>query len=73
MTFTPGQKVHYIPAVGEPENGIVKIVHPHNPKTVFVVYKCNKDQSNYKNYTAAATSSIDLRDGWIDYVTKESE
>jgi hypothetical protein len=63
--FQPGQRVHYKPSFGEPENGIVKLVHPHNPRTVFVVYKCGGNWDSYQNYTAASTNVADLRDGWV--------
>ena len=32
--------------------------------TVRVVYHCNNDWDNYRNYTAATTNIIDLKIGW---------
>ena len=63
--FQNGQKVHYVPLIGEPENGVVKSQHPTNTNVVFVVYKCAGDWANYQNYTAVSTSVFDLQDDWI--------
>lgn len=62
--FEVGERVHYVPAVGSPENGIVKSVHPGG-RTCAVVYKCNGDWANYQNYTGCSTLVIDLRKGWV--------
>jgi len=35
-----------------------------NDKFIFVVYKCNDDWNNYKNYTGAATKPEELEFGW---------
>jgi len=59
-----GQKVTYIPIVGDPEIGIVK-AFAVNPESVFVVYKCNNDWKDYKNYTGANTHIKDLYPNWI--------
>lgn len=65
--FSPGDKVHYIAHAGaDPQNGIVKSLHPNLSSIVFVVYKCNNDWSNYRNYTAAATSVEEIKKGWYD-------
>jgi len=57
-----GQKVHYVPSVGELENGIVK---SFNDKVAFVVYKCNGEWSRYRHFTAAPTDPNDLKEGWV--------
>lgn len=64
-TFQNGQKVHYVPQVGEPENGIVKSKHPGSAGIYYVVYKCGGHWGHYYNYTAASTQESDLREGWI--------
>ena len=48
---------------GEVENGIVKEVVSEN--SVRVVYKCNNDWANYKDYTGALTDIQDLSLEWI--------
>ena len=64
-TFQNGQKVRYIPRVGQAEHGIVKSQHPTNTNVVFVVYKCAGDWDNYQNYTAASTEVSNLREEWV--------
>ena len=64
-----GCKVYYAPEHYKPsqfENGIVKSIPSkyYNIKSVFVVYNCNNDWKNYRNYTAALTDIKDLRLGW---------
>jgi hypothetical protein len=61
--ISEGMKVNYKSNHGEPENGIVKAI---GVAIVFVVYKCNNDWDNYKNYTAAATHPGSLKAGWAD-------
>lgn len=63
--FKVGQKVHYVPAVGKKENGIVKSFSP-NPNTAFVVFACDGDWEHYQNYTGCSTQLDDLREGWTD-------
>ena len=58
----PGQKVHYVPAVGEPENGIVK---RYNDRVAWVVYKCDGQWARYREFTAACTALSDPREGWV--------
>lgn len=60
-TFHNGQKVHYLPQIGEPENGVVKSKHPTSQSVYFVV----GDWANYENYTGAATQEADLLEGWV--------
>lgn len=52
-------KVIYIP---NQEKGIVKSVV--DADFVFVVYSCNNDWENYKNYTGVKTATKDLKLGW---------
>lgn len=61
--FKEGDKVRYCPSHGREEKGIVKS-NPENGKFVFVVYKCNNEWHNYKNYTGCATDIEDLKIGW---------
>lgn len=58
----PGQNVHYVPQVGQPENGIVKSFNAHR---ALVVYKCAGNWGRYMDYTAASTELEDLREGWV--------
>ena len=64
-----GMKVHYIhPLTGAYENGIVKdffvkSYHGEN-YTVYVVYHCDSEWENYRDYPAALTYIQDLRPGW---------
>jgi hypothetical protein len=62
-----GDKVHYKPehyGDDEWENGIIKEIRANNNDAVFVVYNCNNDWANYKNYTSALTNLRDLKLGW---------
>ena len=54
-----GKWVEYHGHAGERERGKIK---SWNDKHIFVVYKCNNDWANFKNYTAAATNPEDLFD-----------
>ncbi len=56
-----GQKVHYVPQVGEPENGIVK---SFNARVAWVVYKCDNQWHRYQDFTGASTALEDLRPDW---------
>lgn len=58
-----GMKVHYTSPHGSKENGIVKSFS-ENKTIVFVVYHCDNEWENYKNYTGAATNIQDLTAGW---------
>jgi hypothetical protein len=55
-----GTKVSYN---GQP--GIIKSIGD-DKTTVFVVFHCNKDWDDYKNYTGQSTRISDLRKGWLD-------
>ena len=46
------------------ENGIVKEVHTHSIDSVRVVYNCDGDCENFKNYTSSLTNIRDLYEGW---------
>ena len=56
-----GQRVHYLPDFGIPENGIVKRLSENG---AFVVYNCNGEWDRLEDYTAANTNARDLRPGW---------
>ena len=64
-----GSKVCYIPEhykeTGKFENGIVKEIPEGSLDSVRVVYNCNGDWNNYKDYTSALTNVRDLYHGWI--------
>jgi len=60
--FIEGDKVTYI-SHNKKEHGIVKWF-PDN-KHAFVVYHCDNNWNNYKEYTAARTETNDLEHGWI--------
>ncbi len=63
--FKIGQKVHYKPSHGDPENGIVKNC-PGGNVIVFVVYHCGGNWEAYQNYTGCATDVKDLQPGWVE-------
>lgn len=65
----PGMKVHYTSPYCTKDNGVVKSV---SEKYAFVVYHCNNDWDNYKDYTGACTNIEDLTIGWIDNQNKQS-
>jgi hypothetical protein len=56
-----GQKVTYN-STYMTDKGIVKTLS--NDGCVFVVYHCDNDWENYKDYTAAKTRIDDLEIGW---------
>lgn len=66
--FKEGQKVHYIPYEGcfmsEYQNGIIKSF-TNNMAGVFVVYNCDNDWKNYKDYTATLYPICEIKNGWI--------
>jgi len=63
-----GDKVYYQPDHWSDddkwENGMVKEIPEYNLNSVRVVYHCNGDWDNYKDYTAAMTNKRDLFLGW---------
>lgn len=62
-----GDRVARIPFYGaktwEYQNGIVKSISD-NKEIIFVVYHCNYDWANYKDYTGCATNPSELLKGW---------
>lgn len=58
-----GMRVHYVPRIGAPENGIVK---SFNDRVAWVVYHCDGNWDRYANYTGASTVLEDLREGWVN-------
>jgi hypothetical protein len=60
---SPGTKVHYVSPHGKKDNGILKRAEDNG---AFVVYHCNGEWSNYKDYTGAHTTYDTLRYGWVD-------
>jgi len=66
-SFTEGQSVHYIPFEGADdslkENGVVKSIG-EDPNYVFVVFKCNGEWHNYKEYTGQRVKTSQLKEGW---------
>lgn len=62
-----GDKVCYQPshyAENKWENGIVKEIPEFTYESVRVVYNCNNDWENYKDYTGALTNLRDLTKDW---------
>lgn len=62
IDIKPGDSVTYTPEYGKHENGVVKSLSGDDH--AFVVYHCNGEWHNYKDYTAARTSIKDLKKGW---------
>lgn len=62
MSFKVGEDVHYV-GHNKTENGRVKEID-YGQQTAFVVYHCNNDWNNYRNYTATLTNLSDLKIGW---------
>lgn len=62
--FEVGEKVHYDPMVSgrNCENGMVKEIAENG---IRVVFHCNKDWNNFRDYTGQLTSIHQLRKGWI--------
>ena len=62
-----GDKVHYQPdhySDDEFENGMVKEIRDNINDSIFVVYNCNGNWNNFRNYTSALTNLRDLKIGW---------
>ena len=59
-----GDKVTYVPEHGNFEEGIIKEMHPAMNDHAWVVFHCNNDWNDYKNYTGQLTSLTYLRKGW---------
>ena len=64
-----GDKVCYIPFDGcnkeKYQNGIIKSFNSYTLDP-FIVYNCNNDWDNYKDYTAALTPITRVKLGWIE-------
>lgn len=58
-----GQYVHYTSSYGSIENGRVK---SSNEKFAWVVFKCDNDWNNFKQYTGNRISLSYLTPGWVD-------
>jgi len=61
--FEVGDKVTYVTPYKK-EIGVVKSLSGEDH--AFVVYSCNDDWENYKDYTGARTRLNDLLPGWRD-------
>ena len=69
-----GDKVHYQPKHyrnDEWENGMIKEIpdfaddhNSHGYNCIRVVYKCDGNWKNFKDYTSALTNLDDLKLGW---------
>lgn len=62
-----GDNVHYQPShypEDQWENGVIKEIPEHTENSVRVVYNCNGEWHNYKNYTSAMTNLRDLKKDW---------
>jgi hypothetical protein len=64
--YKVGDKVHFDGGYGKIENGIVKSVQSDS---AFVVYNCDNDWDNFKDYTGCRTQFIHLHPGWSKEVT----
>ena len=62
MKFKIGKKVTYKTPY-KCEKGIIKSISDEDYS--FVVYHCNDDWDNYKEYTAARTPNANLVPGWV--------
>ena len=65
--YKPGDKVHYTEHSGrKPKtNGIVRGL-PKEEGYYFVVFHCNNDWDNYREYSSEYTDGRDLSPGWIE-------
>ena len=65
-----GAEVHYIRNYDKQqpyENGIIKAFWKFEDVLIVqVVYHCNDDWDNYRDYTAARSPIENLRLGWLD-------
>ena len=62
-----GDRVHYQPehySENKWENGLVKEIPDFTTDAVRVVYNCDEDWEDFKNYTSALTNIRDLHLGW---------
>lgn len=63
LNFKVGEDVHYI-GHNKKENGKIKEID-YGQQTAFVVYHCNDDWDNYRDYTGALTNLSQLKHGHI--------
>ena len=63
MSYKVGEDVHYSKN-DTTQNGRIKEID-YGQETAFVVYHCNDDWDNYRNYTGQLTNLSDLKLGWI--------
>lgn len=66
-TIKIGDKVSYQPEhLGDDkyQNGMVKEIPNHTNTAIRVVYNCNGDWDNFKNYTSQLTNIKDLKLNW---------
>jgi hypothetical protein len=59
-----GMPVHVTSSQGVKQNGMVKGFHEANKSYVFVVFNCNNDWDNYKDYTGQICDAEGLTAGW---------
>jgi len=59
-----GDPVHVITPQGRKQNGIIKGFHNLNKEFAFVVYSCDNNWDNYKDYTGQLTDVKALKPGW---------
>lgn len=64
MKFKVGEDVHYI-GHNRQENGRIKEID-YGQEIAFVVYHCDDDWDNYRNYTGMLTNLSDLKVGWLN-------
>lgn len=46
--------------------GVVKALHPHDQRYVYVVFKCSDNWDKYKDYTSQRVLLKQLKTGWPD-------
>ena len=61
--LSEGSKVTYLKGRTK-EHGIIKVFSPEG-RHAFVVFHCNNDWENYKDYTGQMSAVKDLKPGWI--------
>ncbi len=62
-----GDKVHYQPDHCHDygyDNGIVKEIPHATNRSARVVYKCDSNRDNFRNYTGELTRVNELKPGW---------
>lgn len=64
-----GLKVHYTSPHGSRENGMVKSIS-EDGMSAFVVFHCDNDWENFRDYTGQHTKMKDLSPGWYNNQNK---